>query len=84
MFIILHHVNQHRLGDPGFAMGFQSVDIQVTEAGTFHGTDLTVERFCPMDFFVVLLQGPSVVELFITFQTLLSFLPLHVGLQMFF
>ena len=84
MLIILHHVDQHRLGDPGFAMGFQSVDIQVTEPGTFYGADLTVERFYPMNFVVVLLQGPSVVELFFTFRALLSLLPLHVGLQMFF
>ena len=44
MFSIHHHVDQHRLGDLGFVVGF-SVSIEVTEAGTLEGTDLAVEGF---------------------------------------
>ena len=44
MLIILHHADQHFLGDPVFAVGF-SMSIQVIEPGALEGTDLTVERF---------------------------------------
>ena len=54
MFTVYHHVDQHRLGDPGFVVGL-SVHIEVTEAGTSEGTDLAVERFqAPVDILMFL------------------------------
>ena len=44
MFTIYHHIDQYRLRDLVFPVGF-SVSIEVTEAGTLEGTDLAVEGF---------------------------------------
>ena len=70
MLAILHHVDQHRLGDPGLVVGL-SVHIEVTEAGTPEGTDLAVERFhAPVDI-LMFLQLLTRVELLLTQLALL-------------
>ena len=70
MLAILHHIDQHRLGDPGFVVGL-SVHIEVTEAGTPEGTDLAVERFqAPVDILMFLQLLPGV-ELLLALLALL-------------
>ena len=77
MFTVYHHLDQHRLGDLGFAVGL-SVHIQVTESGAFEHTDFAVEWFYSMNVVVVFLQSLAGVELFITFCTFLRLFPLRV------
>ena len=77
MLIILHHVNQHRLGDLGFVVGF-SVSIEVTEPGTFECADLAVEGFQALMNIPMFLQLLPGVELLLALLALLRLDPLGV------